>query len=165
MNTVSFGHTVAKLRKRMCMTQSELAQLLNVSNKTVSKWENGGGYPEITILPALSEVFGVSIDYLLKGDMQGITIAGDILVDIVNILDKYPEKNMLANVLSSVHAVGGCVPNTIIDLAKIDSDIFLSAVGKVGNDENGRYVHNSGKRVLVGENSFNDIVEDYESVN
>lgn len=146
MNTVSFGHTVAKLRKRMCMTQSELAQLLNVSNKTVSKWENGGGYPEITILPALSEVFGVSIDYLLKGDMQGITIAGDILVDIVNILDKYPEKNMLANVLSTVHAVGGCVPNTIIDLAKIDSDIFLSAVGKVGNDENGRYVISQMKK-------------------
>ena len=140
MNRVNFGCTVAKLRKKLGITQSELADMLNVSNKAVSKWENGGGYPEITLLPALSEILGVSVDYLLKGDTQGIVVAGDILVDIVNVLDRFPEKNMLANVLNTVHAVGGCVPNTIIDLARMDSDIFLSAIGKVGNDENGRYV-------------------------
>ena len=47
---------------------------------------------------------------------------------------------MLANILESENAVGGCVPNIIIDLAKIDPDIFLSAIGKIGNDENGRYI-------------------------
>ena len=146
MNTVSFGRTIAKLRKKMGLTQTELADMLKVSNKAVSKWENGGGYPEITLLPALSEILGVSIDYLLKGDTQGIAIAGNILVDIVNLLDKYPEKNMLANVLNTVHAVGGCVPNTIIDIAKIDPDIFLSAIGKVGNDENGRYAISQMKK-------------------
>ena len=66
MNTVSFGQTIAKLRKKMGITQTELADMLKVSNKAVSKWENGGGYPEITLLPAMSEIFGVSIDYLLK---------------------------------------------------------------------------------------------------
>lgn len=146
MNTTDFGHTVAKLRKKLSLTQAGLAELLNVSSKTVSKWESGGGYPEITLLPTLSEVFGVSIDYLLKGDMRGITIAGNILVDIVNILDRYPEKNMLANIQSTDHAVGGCVPNTAIDLAKIDRDLYLNAIGKVGNDENGRYVVSQMKK-------------------
>jgi len=140
MNATKLGNTIAKLRKKSGLTQKELAQKLNVSDKTVSKWENGGGYPEITILPALSEVFGVSVDYMLKGDTQGIAIAGNILVDIVNLIDKYPGKNMLANVLKTELAVGGCVPNTIIDIAKIDPDMFLSAYGKIGNDENGRFL-------------------------
>lgn len=160
MDKLKLGQTVAKLRRKMGITQAELAAKLGVSNKAVSKWENGGGYPDITLLPALSEVLGVSADYLLKGDTQGIVVAGDILVDIVNVLDKFPEKNMLANIISTVHAVGGCVPNTIIDLARIDSDIFLSAAGKVGNDENGRYVVSQMRkygidvsRVITDENS------------
>lgn len=146
MNVLRLGNTIAKLRKKLGLTQLQLAELLNVSDKTVSKWENGGGYPEITILPAMSEIFGVTIDYLLKGETQGIAIAGNILVDIVNVIDKYPEKNMLANIESSMLAVGGCVPNTIIDIAKMDSDIFLKAIGKVGNDENGRYVVSQMKK-------------------
>ncbi len=149
MNTECFGHTVARLRKKIGLTQSELAAQLNVSNKTVSKWESGGGYPEITMLSPLSEALGVSVDYLLKGDMRGITIAGDILVDIVNILDKYPEKNMLAKVLSTTYAVGGCVPNTAINLAKIDSDVFVGAVAKIGNDENGRYLISQLKKYAI----------------
>ena len=140
MNATKLGDTIAKLRKKNGFTQKELAERINVSDKTVSKWENGGGYPEITILSALSEVFGVSVDYLLKGDTQGIAIAGNILVDIVNLVDKYPAKNMLANILNTELAVGGCVPNTIIDIAKIDPDIFLSAFGQTGNDENARFL-------------------------
>ncbi len=140
MDAKCLGSTIARLRKKKGMTQNELAECLSVSNKAVSKWENGGGYPDITILPKLSESLGVSVDYLLKKDGNGIVIAGNILVDIVNMIDKYPQKNMLANVLNSSRAVGGCVPNTIIDIAQIDFNINLTAIGKIGNDENGRYV-------------------------
>lgn len=140
MNTAKFGNTLSRLRKKLGMTQTELAERLCVSNKAVSKWENGGGYPEITLLAPLSEVLGVSVDYLLKGDMCGIAVAGNIIVDIIHHLDKFPERSMLANIIGTSRAVGGCVPNTLTDLARMDSDIFLSALGKVGNDENGRYV-------------------------
>ena len=140
MNCFSLGNTISKLRKKNNMTQLQLAERLNVSDKAVSKWENGGGYPEITILPSLAETFGVSIDYLFKGETSGIAIAGNIIVDIVNMIEKYPDKNMLANIFKTEFAVGGCVSNTIIDIARIDPDIFLTAIGKVGNDEYGRYV-------------------------
>lgn len=146
MNTIRLGSTIAKLRKKLGLTQSQLAGKLCVSDKAVSKWETGGGYPEITLLPALSEELGVSVDYLLKGDTGGIAVAGNILVDIVNMIDKYPRKTMLANVLDTTYAVGGCVPNTIISLAKIDPEIFLTAIGKVGNDENGRFVTSQLKK-------------------
>ena len=140
MNKINLSNNIVKLRKKHNLTQSQLAEKLFVSDKTVSKWENGGGYPEISTLSRIAEVFGVSIDYLLKGEQKGIAIAGSMLVDIVNIIDKYPKKNMLANVFSSEIAVGGCVPNTIIDIARIDSGISLTAIGKTGNDEYGRYL-------------------------
>lgn len=146
MNALSLGTTIAKLRKKNNLTQWQLAEKLHVSDKAVSKWENGAGYPEISLLPLLSEIFDVSIDYLFKGETRGITIAGNIIVDIVNMIDTFPEKNMLANILETEYAVGGCVPNTIIDIARIDPDIFLTAVGKVGNDENGRYVISQMKK-------------------
>ena len=140
MKKINLGKNIARLRKKNNLTQLRLAEKLSVSDKTVSKWESGGGCPEITQLPAIAEVFGVSIDSLFKDEPQGIAIAGNILVDIVNIIEAYPSKSMLVNILSSERAVGGCVPNTIIDLACIDPALALSAIGRIGNDENGRYV-------------------------
>ena len=65
MNTKQFGERVAALRKKRGMTQSQLAEQLNVSNKTISRWETGDGYPEITLLAPLAKSLGVSVDYLL----------------------------------------------------------------------------------------------------
>lgn len=146
MNSENFGKMIYKLRKKSGLTQSQLASRLNVTDKAISKWENGGGFPEITQIPALSEVFGVSSDYILKGDPHGIAIAGNIIVDSINIIEKYPKKTMLTNVYSQSNAVGGCVCNTIIDIAKIDPDVFLTAIGKVGNDDNGRFVTSQMKK-------------------
>ena len=146
MKNNNFGKTIYKLRKKHGLTQSELAAQLNVSDKAVSKWENGAGYPEITQLPALAEIFSVSIDCLLKGNPNGIAVAGNILTDIVNIIDKYPDKNMLTHISKSTRSVGGCVTNTIIDLARIDSQLYLSAIGKIGDDEYGRYVTSEMKK-------------------
>lgn len=140
MDTKSIGNTIAKLRKKNSLTQLELAGRLNVSAKTVSKWESGRGFPEITQFPILAEVFGVSIDYLMTGERRGIVIAGNILVDIVKSLDIYPKIGMLANINSVSRAVGGCVPNVAINLAKIDRSLPIAAISRVGDDEYGRYL-------------------------
>lgn len=71
---------------------------------------------------------------------KGIAIAGNILVDYVKLTDTYPAPGMLANISGASRAVGGCVPNTIMDLAKMGLDIPLTALGRIGNDEAGRYV-------------------------
>lgn len=71
---------------------------------------------------------------------MGIGVAGTILVDIINMIEKYPQKNMLVHVNEISKAVGGCVPNTIINIAKIDNCIPLAAYGKIADDDNGRYV-------------------------
>ena len=68
MDTNKTGEFISSLRKEKGLTQTELAQKLNISNRTVSKWENADGYPDITILPELSKILGVSVDELLNGE-------------------------------------------------------------------------------------------------
>lgn len=63
----SIGKTIATLRKSKGWTQVELAEKLNVSDKTISKWESEAGFPEISQLPVLATLFKVSIDYLMTG--------------------------------------------------------------------------------------------------
>ena len=69
-----------------------------------------------------------------------LLLGGNILVDVVKRIDCYPEKGMLVNITAVQQAVGGSVPNTIIDLAKIDPTLSLGAIGKVGCDAYGDYV-------------------------
>lgn len=66
----SIGKTIATLRKSKGWTQVELATKLNVSDKTISKWESEAGFPEISQLPVLATLFNVSIDYLMTGKVQ-----------------------------------------------------------------------------------------------
>ncbi len=61
------GKIINTKRKEKGLTQLQLAQLLNVSNRTVSKWENGDGFPDITLLPDISKELDVTIDELLTG--------------------------------------------------------------------------------------------------
>lgn len=140
MDAKSMGNTIARLRKKCGMTQSQLAEKLNISDKAVSRWESGKGYPEVTQFPTLASIFGVTVDYLMTGERRGITVAGNILTDIVKTVDCYPKMGMLANIKNVSKAVGGCAPNTAIDLAKIDRSIPISVIGKIGDDEYGRYV-------------------------
>ncbi len=68
MEKKTMGSFIAALRKAKGMTQQDVADRLNVSNKTVSKWERDEGYPEITMLPVIAELFEVTTDELLRGE-------------------------------------------------------------------------------------------------
>lgn len=65
-NTI--GQFIAALRKANGMTQQEVADRLNVSNKAVSRWERDECAPDLSVIPALAEMFGVTCDELLKGE-------------------------------------------------------------------------------------------------
>ncbi len=76
MDTMKTGSYLAALRKNAGMTQQEAADRLSISNKTISKWESGGGFPDIAILPALAELYGVTADDLLAGETVRGTTGG-----------------------------------------------------------------------------------------
>lgn len=66
MDIRKFGAYISKSRKSKDLTQSQLADMLNVTRQAVSKWEMGDSFPDISLLPLLSEVFGMTVDQLLN---------------------------------------------------------------------------------------------------
>jgi len=67
MNQYVTGSMIKELREKKQLTQAELAEKLYVSDKTVSKWENGKGYPDISLLEPIAKVLDVSVTELLSG--------------------------------------------------------------------------------------------------
>ena len=65
------GQLIAELRKEKGLTQKQLADVINVTDKAVSKWERGLSFPDISMLEPISEVLDVSIMELLAGEKQG----------------------------------------------------------------------------------------------
>lgn len=68
MNQYVTGTIIKKLREKKNMTQAELAEILGVSDKAVSKWETGKGYPDITLIEPIAEAMGISSIELLSGN-------------------------------------------------------------------------------------------------
>lgn len=68
MEKKTMGGYLAALRRANGMTQRELAERLNVSDKSVSRWERDEGAPDLTLIPVIAEVFGVTCDELLRGE-------------------------------------------------------------------------------------------------
>lgn len=70
MDSKKTGELLAKLRKEKGLTQRELSSILEVSPKTISKWETGCGLPDISLLKKISEIFGITIEELLEGNLK-----------------------------------------------------------------------------------------------
>ena len=85
-NMENVGRNIAELRRRCNMTQMELADKMGISFQAVSNWERGNSMPDISKLPELAEVFGVTIDQLL-GECSKIVesaVKGDIKTYLEN---------------------------------------------------------------------------------
>ena len=72
MDCNKIGNFIANERKAKKLTQAKLAEKVFVSEKTVSKWENGKGLPDTTLLPKLCEILGISLNELLSGEKINI---------------------------------------------------------------------------------------------
>lgn len=68
MNQYVTGAMIKRLRESRRMTQQQLAEKIGVSDKTVSKWETGRGYPDISLIESLSDALGVSVIELFSGE-------------------------------------------------------------------------------------------------
>ena len=68
MDSQKFGAFISELRKERGWTQLELAQKLNVTDKAVSKWERGAGFPDIKLIEPLADALGVSVLEIMKSE-------------------------------------------------------------------------------------------------
>lgn len=73
-------------------------------------------------------------------ERKGIAVAGSVLVDKINEISAYPNVGELTQIRNIQYAAGGCVPNVSIDLKKIAPSLPVRAVGKIGNDAEGKFL-------------------------
>ena len=74
------GSAIRQLRESKNLTQAQLADLLGVSDKTVSKWETAKGYPDITLLEPIADAFGISVPELMSGTrIQNANISANMM--------------------------------------------------------------------------------------
>lgn len=66
MTNKSMGDIISTLRKEKGMTQKDLADMLNITDKAVSKWERNIAFPDTATLPKIAEIFGVSVEELMN---------------------------------------------------------------------------------------------------
>ena len=67
---MSIGNQIMSIRRERQLTQEQFGSLFHVTRQTVSNWENGKSYPDLQLLVAISDQFGISLDTLLKDDTK-----------------------------------------------------------------------------------------------
>ena len=126
---MTIGKRIAALRRETGLKQDDLAQLLEVSPQAVSKWENDQTCPDISLLPKLAKILGVSVDELLSGKQE--------LQPVVTLVPEEQRKDikdmMLRIVMTSSDgdSLRVNLPLTLVEAA-INSGISLPQVS--GND-------------------------------
>lgn len=109
MNPDKTGAFIAQVRRDKALTQKELAKMLNVSDKAISRWETGKGYPDIELLPLISSTLGVSVNEILNGEYGNNSneAAEENLVCLCNAVTKKQYLKNLDRVLYLICAGGG----------------------------------------------------------
>ena len=87
---MKINHIIREKRKELSLTQEQVAEFLGVSTPAVNKWEKGGSYPDITLLPALARLLKTDLNTLLsfQDDLSDVEI-----VNFVDELDKIVQEN------------------------------------------------------------------------
>ena len=107
MNQKKIGSFLKELRKEKGITQEEFAEKINVSGRTVSRWETGTNMPDISLLIEIAEFFGVSIPEIINGERKS-EIMNEEVKEVVEKLSDYAnvEKESIIKSISSFSIVG-----------------------------------------------------------
>ena len=89
-----FSEKLQLIRKNKGLTQEELAEKLDISRQAVAKWESGQAYPDISNLIQISNLFNVTVDYLVRDQECMVNCAADVENDISKLIDFRLEANV-----------------------------------------------------------------------
>ena len=97
---MNLGETIYKLRTEKQFSQGELAEMLEVSRQSISKWENNSAVPELEKLIRLSEIFEVSLDELVKGEEKSKDASPEVRTEVVYVKQKgFPPRKIAGTIL------------------------------------------------------------------
>ena len=97
---MNLGETIYRLRTEKQLSQGDLAEMLEVSRQSISKWENNSAVPELEKLIRLSEIFEVSLDELVKGEEKVKDVPPEIKTEVVYVKQKgFPPRKIAGTIL------------------------------------------------------------------
>ena len=126
MDQKKIGRFIAAMRRHKGLTQRQLAEALNVSNRTVSKWECGDGLPELSNILPLCALLGVTADELLADGAVDTLSFGPVLVENGNVTVGTDEE---------VRKAMGSNPRTAIGIKEDGTYLFVVADGRTDDSE------------------------------
>ncbi len=123
MTAQKCGEFIAVLRKEKELTQKQLAEMLNVSDKAVSRWETGKGFPDVTSLVNLSEFFGVTVNEILAGErVSPENLSGLAEKNILNAMknnEKHKKQGLIQTVLAVICFIAVMIPPAVAIIKEI----------------------------------------------
>lgn len=124
MDQVRIGQFIKALRKEKSLTQREVAKKLNISEKTVSKWETGNGLPEVALMMPLCELLAINVNELLSGERldekRYFTKAEENMMSLVREREEAKKKIMLEAIVCTSVLLAGitlCLVAGLLDMA------------------------------------------------
>ena len=122
MDQIKIGKFIAQLRKEKNLTQNEFAQKLSITDRAISKWENGRGLPELGLLLPLCEVLEVSVNELLSGERLQTDVYQQKLEENVVETIRYSNSELQKHkkVFKRVLLIVGCITIILCSLFMID---------------------------------------------
>ena len=172
---MKFGDNLKQIRKNKKMSQEQLAEKMNVTRQSVSKWENGESYPEMNNILELCKIFNCKLNDLVHSDMTDITsLDEEIIMNVVKFNEKkQKEVKVLSNIISLIGKIGAIVLKVaipfillamiltpyVINNVKIENDKVTFKTDNIKIiDENKIEIHD----IIVGE--FDEEDEEYNSI-
>lgn len=111
MDQIKIGKFIAQQRKEQSMTQRQLADILGISDKTVSKWETGNGLPEVSLMMPLCDSLKINVNELLSGerltDFNYKVKAEENIMDLVNERAESKKKIILSAIVCALTLLSG----------------------------------------------------------
>ncbi len=121
MNQVEIGKFIAKCRKEKKLTQAQLAEKLNITDRAVSKWETGKSMPDSSIMLELCEILGITVNELLSGEEVDVENyekkADENLVALKRKDENNMKKNIIISIIFSATLLIGLIVCAICDIA------------------------------------------------
>lgn len=95
MNQIVIGQFIALKRKEKNLTQGQLAEMLNISNKTISKWETGKSMPDYSLINPLCDALDVTVSELLEGQASYNSMNEKQLIDLVRKIQQLEDQKIM----------------------------------------------------------------------
>lgn len=133
MDQIKIGKFIAEIRKEKGLTQSQLAEKLLISNKTVSKWETGKGMPEVSLMLPLCEELGINVNELLTGERiptkNYIEKAEENMMKLVNEAQESKKKIILASMIAGFSLLSAMPLFFVAKMLEMDTSTKAILIG------------------------------------